>query len=159
MNTFKDFYSRQRQKFFSYLVRRSGNYDQACDILQESFTRLIEKYPPEHFTPQLLFTIGRNLMRDALRRNRGSAPLSIEKEHATGDPNHVELVGSFSGWGKIPLKSAGRSGYWEVTVDLPEGDHRFSYIVEGSRRLADPTIGVRETDDFGGENSILSVRL
>ncbi len=73
--------------------------------------------------------------------------------------SQVELVGSFSGWGKIPLKSAGRSGYWEVTVDLPEGDHRFSYIIEGSRRLADPTIGVRETDDFGGENSILSVRL
>ncbi len=73
--------------------------------------------------------------------------------------NQVELVGSFSGWGKVPLKSAGRSGYWEVTVDLPEGDHRFSYIIEGSRRLADPTIGVRETDDFGGENSILSVRL
>jgi RNA polymerase sigma-70 factor (ECF subfamily) len=92
VNTIKDFYSRQRQKFFSYLVRRSGNCDQACDILQESFTRLIEKYPPEHFTPQLLFTIGRNLMRDALRRNRGSAPLSIEKEHATGDPNHELLV-------------------------------------------------------------------
>jgi hypothetical protein len=75
------------------------------------------------------------------------------------DASQVELVGSFSGWGKIPLKSTGGSGYWEVTVDLPEGDHRFSYIIEGRRRLADPTIGVREADDFGGENSILSVRL
>jgi hypothetical protein len=25
--------------------------------------------------------------------------------------------------------------------------------------MADPTIAVRETDDFGGENSILSVKL
>jgi hypothetical protein len=75
------------------------------------------------------------------------------------DAQHVELAGSFSSWKKIPLKHAGNSGYWEVTLDLPEGDHRFSYIIEGSRRMADPTIAVRETDDFGGENSILTVTL
>jgi hypothetical protein len=75
------------------------------------------------------------------------------------DAQRVELAGSFSSWKKIPLKHAGNSGYWEITLELPEGDHRFSYIIEGSRRLADPTITVRETDDFGGENSILTVRL
>lgn len=75
------------------------------------------------------------------------------------DAQGVELAGSFSGWKRIPLKHAGGSGYWEITLDLPEGDHRFSYIVEGGRRIADPTIAVREADDFGGENSILSVRL
>jgi hypothetical protein len=75
------------------------------------------------------------------------------------DAQRVELAGSFSSWKKIPLKHAGNSGYWEVTLDLPEGDHRFSYIIEGSRRMADPTIAVRETDDFGGENSILTVTL
>lgn len=71
----------------------------------------------------------------------------------------VALAGSFSHWNKIPLKHSGNSGYWEVTLDLSEGDHRFSYIIEGGRRLADPTIAVRETDDFGGENSILTVKL
>jgi hypothetical protein len=71
----------------------------------------------------------------------------------------VDLAGSFSGWKRIPLKHAGSSGYWEVTLELPQGDHRFSYIIEGSRQMADPTIAVRETDDFGGENSILSVKL
>jgi hypothetical protein len=71
----------------------------------------------------------------------------------------VELAGSFSAWKKIPLKHAGNSGYWEITLELPAGDHRFSYIVEGNRRLTDPTIAVRETDDFGGENSILTVKL
>jgi 1,4-alpha-glucan branching enzyme len=75
------------------------------------------------------------------------------------EAQRVELTGSFQGWKKIPLKNAGNSGYWEVTLELPEGDHRFSYIIEGSRRLADPTIAVRETDDFGGENSILTVKL
>jgi hypothetical protein len=75
------------------------------------------------------------------------------------EAQHVELAGSFSGWKRIPLKLTGQSGYWETTLDLPEGEHRFSYIIEGSRRLTDPTIAVRETDDFGGENSILRVKL
>lgn len=71
----------------------------------------------------------------------------------------VELAGSFSGWKRIPLALTGPGGYWETTLELPPGEHRFSYIVEGDRRLADPTIAVREIDDFGGENSILKVRL
>jgi 1,4-alpha-glucan branching enzyme len=75
------------------------------------------------------------------------------------EAQHVELAGSFSDWQRIPLKPTGQSGYWETTLDLPEGDHRFSYIIEGNRRLTDPTIAVRETDDFGGENSILRVKL
>jgi Glycogen recognition site of AMP-activated protein kinase len=75
------------------------------------------------------------------------------------EAERVELAGSFSGWNKIPLKHAGSSGYWEITLELSEGDHRFSYIIEGNLRLADPTIAVRETDDFGGENSILTVKL
>jgi hypothetical protein len=75
------------------------------------------------------------------------------------DAQEVELAGTFSGWKRIPLQHAGSSGYWEITLDLPEGEHRFSYIIEGRRRMADPTIPVRETDDFGGENSILTVKL
>ena len=75
------------------------------------------------------------------------------------DVQHVELAGSFSDWKRIPLKLAGQSGYWETTLDLPEGEHRFSYIIEGNRRLADPTIAAQEIDDFGGENSILRVKL
>ncbi|RPJ14389.1 MAG: hypothetical protein EHM30_10375 [Desulfobacteraceae bacterium] len=75
------------------------------------------------------------------------------------DAQHVELAGSFSGWKRISLKHAGQSGYWETTLDLPEGEHRFSYIIEGNRRLTDPTIAAHEIDDFGGENSILRVKL
>jgi hypothetical protein len=74
------------------------------------------------------------------------------------EAQHVELAGSFSGWKRIPLKHTGQSGYWETTLDLPEGEYRFSYIIEGDRKLTDPTIAVREIDDFGGENSILKVK-
>lgn len=92
MNTFKDFYSRQRQKFFSYLVRRSGDYHLAADIMQESFTRLYEKYSKENFTPQLLYTIGRNLVYDALRRQGRNPVLLDEKDQPAVDPSHDLMV-------------------------------------------------------------------
>lgn len=67
----------------------------------------------------------------------------------------VEIAGSFTGWKKIPLEPKNRSGYWEVTIDLPPGEHNFSYILNGSKKISDPTVLAREPDDFGGENSIL----
>ena len=73
--------------------------------------------------------------------------------------NKVELTGSFIDWQTRAMKRVGSSGYWAITLDLPEGEHRFSYILEGNQRLADPTILSREYDDFGGENSILEVNL
>ena len=75
------------------------------------------------------------------------------------EAKQVQLTGSFIDWRRLPLRKAGTSGYWEVTLDLPAGEHRFSYILEGDKRLADPTILAREKDDFGGENSIIEVNL
>ena len=71
----------------------------------------------------------------------------------------VEITGSFTDWRTLPMNRAGTSDYWEITIDVPVGEHRFSYILEGDQRLADPTILIREKDDFGGENSILEVKL
>lgn len=76
MNAFADFYSRQKRTFLSYLVRRSGDYHLACDVMQESFARLFQKYRPENFTPQLLYTIGRNLVLDSMRRRNRDAKLA-----------------------------------------------------------------------------------
>lgn len=73
------------------------------------------------------------------------------------DVNLVELAGSFNGWQKVALREIGKSGYWEVTIDLPPGEHRFSYILEGDEKIADPTLMTKERDDFGGENSVLLV--
>ncbi|MEA3470274.1 MAG: glycogen-binding domain-containing protein [Thermodesulfobacteriota bacterium] len=73
------------------------------------------------------------------------------------DVNLVELVGSFNEWRRIPMEEIGNSGYWEVKLALPPGEHRFSYILEGNEKIADPTVSTRERDDFGGENSVLLV--
>ncbi len=74
------------------------------------------------------------------------------------DVKQVEITGSFTDWEKLPMQKIGTSGYWELTLSLPEGEHKFTYILEGTKRVADPTIPAREQDDFGGQNSILQVR-
>ena len=73
------------------------------------------------------------------------------------DAAHAEIAGTFTGWKRVPMQRIGSSGYWDITMDLPEGEHRFTYILNGKQRYADPTILSREDDDFGGENSIISV--
>lgn len=71
--------------------------------------------------------------------------------------HQVELTGSFTGWQRTTMQPVGNSGYWELILQVPAGEHRFAYILDGSRQIADPTLSDREKDDFGGENSILKV--
>jgi hypothetical protein len=73
------------------------------------------------------------------------------------DVRRVEITGSFTDWKRVPLQRIGDSGYWEITYELKEGDHRFTYLLEGRESFADPTILTREPDGFGGENSIFYI--
>jgi len=73
------------------------------------------------------------------------------------DVKNVEITGTFTGWQRLPMSRIGSSGYWETVMNLPYGEHRFTYILDGEKRFADPTVTVREFDDFGGTNSIISV--
>jgi len=75
------------------------------------------------------------------------------------DVRQAEITGNFTEWRKIPMKKIGSSGYFELNLYLPQGEHQFTYILEGRQRFPDPTIPTREQDDFGGENSVLSVEL
>jgi hypothetical protein len=75
------------------------------------------------------------------------------------DVKQVEISGSFTNWEALPLTKVGPSGYWEITLLLSRGEHRFTYILEGHQRVTDPTILIKEQDDFGGENSILYMEI
>lgn len=69
----------------------------------------------------------------------------------------VQISGSFTDWNNIPMKMAGPSGYWEIELDVVKGEHKYLYIIGDDKRIADPTILMREKDDFGSENSVLLV--
>ena len=68
----------------------------------------------------------------------------------------AEVVGSFTDWKTIPMTPV--DDYWQITLNLPAGEHRYAYILDSQRQVSDPTIPIREKDDFGGENSILEVQ-
>lgn len=71
----------------------------------------------------------------------------------------AEISGSFTGWRKVPLRPAATDGYWEVTLEIEAGEHRFVYILDDGTLFPDPTLPTRETDDFGACNSILRVEV
>lgn len=71
--------------------------------------------------------------------------------------NRVEITGSFTDWQRVPMRKLGASGYWEIRLPLTSGEHRYTYILEGSDSMADPTVSSQERDDFGGRNSIILV--
>ena len=56
-------------------MRCTGDYYMSGDIMQESFTRYLEKYGHHPSSPALLYTIGRNLVFDSARKqNRKNLP-------------------------------------------------------------------------------------
>lgn len=73
--------------------------------------------------------------------------------------SRVELTGSFNNWQRVGMKRIGNCGYWELSLHLPAGEYHYAYILDENRRMVDPTISVGEKDDFGGENSILSLEV
>lgn len=75
------------------------------------------------------------------------------------DVQSVAVAGTFTDWHAIPMKRIGDSGYWERTIQILPGEHRFSYILDGGEQMPDPTVLTREKDDFGGVNSIIRVEV
>lgn len=71
--------------------------------------------------------------------------------------NQLNLVGTFTDWQPVQMKRIGSSGYWTLTLNVPKGEHRYSYVIENGKQIADPTVVSRENDDFGGENSVIVI--
>ncbi len=70
MHRFRQFYIDNKERLFGYLLRKSGNTNLAADIVQETFTRYLERYRRNNQqSPALLYTIGRNLFYDEMRHN------------------------------------------------------------------------------------------
>lgn len=67
MNSFRQFYSDNRDKLFGYLLRKSGSVHLAADLVQEAFTRYLERYRNQTGNVPLLFTIARNGFYDHVR--------------------------------------------------------------------------------------------
>lgn len=73
MEKFGAFYNDHNKTLFMYLMRMTGDYYLASDIMQESFARYLERYGQQKPQAALLFTIARNEVFDHSRRKRRRA--------------------------------------------------------------------------------------
>ncbi len=83
----------------------------------------------------------------------------IEQRFVIYRPNtdNMAIMGNFTEWSPLPMEKIGASGYWSITLRLKPGEHHYSYMMEDGQQIADPTVTLRESDDFGGENSIINI--
>jgi 1,4-alpha-glucan branching enzyme len=74
------------------------------------------------------------------------------------DARRVALVGDFNDWdpAATPLR-ASAGGAWSAAVQLSPGRHRYAFVVDGVRWLADPAAPPAPDDDFGTPGSVVTV--
>jgi len=92
MEEFEIFYQKQQEKLFSYLMRITGDYHLSTDIMQESFTRYLERYAKETRNSSLLYAIARNYFLDYKRRNKKSHALEHEEEDYSANQENALQV-------------------------------------------------------------------
>jgi Glycogen recognition site of AMP-activated protein kinase len=70
----------------------------------------------------------------------------------------VVVVGDFNHWDThaTPLRRTAK-GIWQATVRLTPGAHVYSFVVDGSRWVPDPSAPVAPGSDFGSPNSLVTV--
>ena len=72
----------------------------------------------------------------------------------------VSVVGDFNDWDASHQEFQAQhrgGGVWSVTAKVPVGHHRYSFVVDDSLWVADPTAPRMVDDDFGMPNSALVV--
>jgi RNA polymerase sigma-70 factor (ECF subfamily) len=73
-------------------MRNTSDYYLSCDVLQESFTRYLEKYGEENESTSLLYTIARNTLIDSLRRQNRNTLLDDGEGDLHDNPENRFMV-------------------------------------------------------------------
>ena len=76
------------------------------------------------------------------------------------DAKKVSVVGDFNGWDASHASFQAQhrgGGVWSVTAPVPVGHHRYSFVVDDSLWIADPTAPRVVDNDYGMANSAIVV--
>ncbi len=89
--------------------------------------------------------------------NRGDAravPFVLTAANAV----RISIVGDFNDWdpAATPLQRVDGQGWW-VVVNLRPGRYRYSFVVDGTRWIADPSAPRAADNDFGTDNSVVTI--
>jgi len=92
MEKFGSFYKDHQKTLFSYLMRMTGDYDLASDIMQESFMRYLEKYAEKLPNVAILFSIARNALFDHSRVRGRNVQLGEDPIDGSDSQEHGLMV-------------------------------------------------------------------
>ncbi len=94
MDPYVKFYNENRGRLFNYLMRMTGDYDLARDLMQEGFTRYLEHYRGKPQNTSLLYTIARNALLDHLRKRESQDHTELTEENPDPSRNqeHKTLI-------------------------------------------------------------------
>lgn len=103
---------------------------------------------------------------DALRLADGHPATEVSSEevlvrfaYAAEDASTVAVAGDFSNWEPITLSPHTVNGekVWSSLVPLPRGEHRYMFVVDGTRWVSDPLASVHRQDGFGHRNAVIAI--
>lgn len=87
---FETAFDRHHDAVYRYLHRLTGDPDEAEELTQETFVRLLEHEVDDASTKSWLFTVARNLVRDRARTHRRRAELVEGEDLGPGDPERPD---------------------------------------------------------------------
>jgi hypothetical protein len=90
-----------------------------------------------------------------------AAPQRVQFVLVAPDAKKVAVVGDFNGWDASHSAYQAQhrgGGVWSVTAPVPVGHHRYSFVVDDSVWVADPTAPRVIDYDFGMPNSAIVVQ-
>ena len=132
-SAFSNFYAAEKDRLFAYLLRRTGDYALAADIMQESFARYFERYASREHTAALLFTISRTVLTDFYRHRKNEVAYDdeLDQRQTAGSvektlqikEEHQQLLASLQRLSSeerelLALVSGGGLSYREIAVVL-----------------------------------------
>ena len=97
-------------------------------------------------------------------RTSGAAPAasaaqSVRFELVAPASSRVTVVGDFNDWDPqaSPMVRAGERGAWSLRLALPPGRYRYTYLVDGTRWVPDPSEPPAVGDDFDTPTTVITV--
>lgn len=96
----------------------------------------------------------------ALASKKADPPQRVQFVLVAPDAKKVAVVGDFNGWDSRHAQYQAQhrgGGVWSVTAPVPVGHHRYSFVVDDSVWVTDPSAPRVVDNDYGVANSALLV--
>lgn len=88
-------------------------------------------------------------------------PLTLTYRQENPQPREVSCVGDFNRWNtkKGRMEFDAQTGVWKIELNLLPGKYKYKFLIDSSIWITDPAQAERGDDGFGGECSVLTVKM